>query len=160
MSSRAWVTSDYSDGLSIQPSPFRRGSTQSRMCEISTSLTSWQEESNAVHNKSTLNELYPIPKKNPLRISEPCLTNVGMQSETSHTKNVSFPANHHASIFSGGRLEGSKCNLNLQSATWHHFKHFQRKAEGDQPVISAGAASWPGWTSTHVGTLTFLSEDS
>jgi len=27
---------------------------------------------------------------------------------------------------------------------WHHSKHFQRKAEGDQPVISVGAASWPG----------------
>jgi hypothetical protein len=66
------------------------------MCEISTSLTSWQEESNTVHNKSTLNELYPTPQKKPLCISEPCLTNffcdVGMQTETSHTKNVSFPA--------------------------------------------------------------------
>jgi hypothetical protein len=83
--------------------PFRRGSTQSRMCEISTSLASWQEESNTVHNKSTLNELYPVPKKKPLCISEPCLTNsicdVRMQTETFHTKNVSFPANHHASIF-------------------------------------------------------------
>jgi hypothetical protein len=54
--------------------PFRRGSTQSRMCEISTNLTSQQEESNTVHNKSTLNELYPAPKKKPLWISEPCLT--------------------------------------------------------------------------------------
>ncbi len=50
--------------------------------------------------------------------------------------------------------------LNFQNATWHHLKHFQRKAEGDQPVISIGAASWPGWTNTHAGTLTFLSEDS
>jgi len=48
------------------------------------------------------------------------------------------------SIFSGGKLEGSKRNLNFQSATWHHLKHCQRKAEGDQPVISVGAASWPG----------------
>jgi hypothetical protein len=29
--------------------------------------------------------------------------------------------------FSGGRPEGSKCNLKFQSATWHHFKHFQSK---------------------------------
>jgi hypothetical protein len=63
-------------------------------------------------------------------------------------------------LISGGRPEGSKRNLNFQSARWHHLKHFQRKAEGDQPVISVGAASWPGWTSTHVGTLTFLSEAS
>jgi len=48
------------------------------------------------------------------------------------------------SFVSGGRHEGSKCNLNFQSATWHHLKHFQKKAEGDQPVISVGAASWPG----------------
>ncbi len=27
-------------------------------------------------------------------------------------------------IFSGGRPEGSKRNLNFQSATWHHLKHF------------------------------------
>jgi hypothetical protein len=47
-------------------------------------------------------------------------------------------------LVSGGRPEGSKLNLNFQSATWHHLKHFQRKAEGDQPVISVGAASWPG----------------
>jgi hypothetical protein len=43
---------------------------------------------------------------------------------------------------------------------WHHLEHFQRKPEGDQPVISVGATSWPGWTDTHVGTLTFLSEAS
>jgi hypothetical protein len=30
-------------------------------------------------------------------------------------------------FFSGGRLEGSKCNLNFQSATWHHFQHLQSK---------------------------------
>jgi hypothetical protein len=47
-------------------------------------------------------------------------------------------------LFSGGRPEGSKRNLNFHSATWHHLKHFQRKAEGDQLVISVGAASWPG----------------
>ncbi len=29
--------------------------------------------------------------------------------------------------FNGGRLEGSKRNLKFQSATWHHFKHFQSK---------------------------------
>jgi len=47
-------------------------------------------------------------------------------------------------FFSEGRPEGSKRNLNFQSATWHHLKHFQRKAEGDQPVISVGATSWLG----------------
>jgi hypothetical protein len=36
-----------------------------------------------------------------------------------------------ATLFSGGRPEGSRRNLNFQSATWHHLKHFQRKAEGD-----------------------------
>jgi hypothetical protein len=45
-------------------------------------------------------------------------------------------------LSSGGRPEGSKRNLNFQTATWHHLKHFQRKAEGDQPVISVGAASF------------------
>jgi len=28
-------------------------------------------------------------------------------------------------LFSGGRPEGSKCNLKFQSAMWHHFEHFQ-----------------------------------
>lgn len=83
--------------------PFRRGSTQSRMCEISTNLTTQLEESNTVHNKSTLNELYPAPKKktslNLWALSHWSFCDVGMQTETSHTKNVSFPANHHASIF-------------------------------------------------------------
>jgi len=49
------------------------------------------------------------------------------------------------SVFvSGGRPRGSKRKLNFQSATWHHLKHFPSWAEGDQPVISVGAASWPG----------------
>jgi hypothetical protein len=73
---------------------------------------------------------------------------------------LSFISGFFPQFFSGGRHEGSKRNLNFQSATWHHLKHFQRKAEGDQPAISVGAASWPGWTSTHVGSLTFLSEAS
>jgi hypothetical protein len=59
------------------------------------------------------------------------------------TKNL-FPTEFLQTFVSGGRPEGSKRNLNFQSATWHHLKHFQRKAEGDQPVISVGAASWPG----------------
>jgi hypothetical protein len=28
-------------------------------------------------------------------------------------------------MVSGGKHEGSKHNLNFQSATWQHFKHFQ-----------------------------------
>jgi hypothetical protein len=58
-------------------------------------------------------------------------------------RKVTF-STHKTCFLSGGRPEGSKLNLNFQSATWHHLKHFQRKAEGDQPVISVGAASWPG----------------
>jgi hypothetical protein len=30
-------------------------------------------------------------------------------------------------LVSEGRPEGSKRNLKFQSATWHHFKHFQSK---------------------------------
>jgi hypothetical protein len=42
----------------------------------------------------------------------------------------------------GGRPRGSKRKLNFQSATWHHLEHFPSWAEGDQPVIGVGAASW------------------
>jgi hypothetical protein len=28
------------------------------------------------------------------------------------------------SLFSGGRPEASKCNLNFQGITWHHFLRF------------------------------------
>jgi len=55
---------------------------------------------------------------------------------------LSFISGFFPQFFSGGRPEGSKRNLNFQSATWHHLKNFQRKAEGDQPVISVGYPSY------------------
>jgi hypothetical protein len=57
------------------------------------------------------------------------------------------------------RVSDSKSNY-LLGLIWPLSCHTQ-EAEGDQPVSSVGATSWPGWTSTHVGTLTsFLSEAS
>ncbi len=38
-------------------------------------------------------------------------------------------------LFSGGRPEGSKRNLNFQGATWHHFKHLQSKDFFSQSII-------------------------
>ncbi len=40
---------------------------------------------------------------------------------------LTFAISHVYKIFSGGRLKGSKHNLNFHGATWHHFKHLQSK---------------------------------
>jgi hypothetical protein len=38
-------------------------------------------------------------------------------------------------FFSGGRLEGSKRNLNFQGATWHHLKHLPSKDFFSKSII-------------------------
>jgi hypothetical protein len=38
-----------------------------------------------------------------------------------------FLKHHKIVIFSGGRPEASKRNVNFQGATWHHLKHLQSK---------------------------------